>query len=173
MNELSAGVQILIDQLKSNPDVFFGPVDVSEEDYLRLRGAGAKFGRWCAIIEDDLMQVDDPAERIKSRGRYTWFMTEPEKEALREAYREAKRLRFDAEIIAALHTKAEDFQQGNYVIGRGISSGVIAQPVQHMFHGQSAQGSGLNAVQYKEAMRLDASGSLGIGTIAPATSTSK
>lgn len=150
MNEISAGVQILIDQLKTNPDDFFGEVDVSyDANIFSSKTTRPKFGHWRSIIEEELVRVDDPRERIKPNKRHTWFLSEAERTALCDAFTAARRQRFDAEIIATLHTTAKSHTTDNYGIAQPnvlSSSGFIAQPGQ-------------------EAMRLDASGNLSVGPV--------
>ena len=108
MNKLSAGVQILIDQLKTNPEEFFGPLVDPDENYAIPRShATPKFRRWATAIEDDLLKIDDPREKLKPTMGRTWFLTEEEKSALLQAYTEARRVRFDAEVVAALYAKPE------------------------------------------------------------------
>lgn len=98
MSNLSAGVQILIDQLKENPDQFFGSLshDKAHPTYY------PKFHGWRNAIEEELVGVDYRSEKISKRLPTTWFMTEEEKEALADAYLQAKRQRFDAEILTLL-----------------------------------------------------------------------
>lgn len=111
MSNLSAGVQILIDQLKENPDAFFGPLS---QDNSRIP-YHPKFHGWRQIIEDELVGIDYHSDKLKKRLPYTWFMSEEEKEALADAYLTAKRQRFDAEIITALTAEPEPEQESTLV----------------------------------------------------------
>lgn len=140
--ELSPAVQILIDQLTTNPDEFFGLLGDAQDPYLVPKSRRPKFGIWTTIIEDELINVQSEIDRINVR-RQTWFLTEEEKEALVDAYTAARRQRFEAEVIAMLHSKPADYgQQSAYVHGGTVSS-------------YSSGG--------REVMRLDSSGNLSIG----------
>lgn len=100
MSNLSAGVQILIAQLASNPDEFFGPLG-HDPNRLYVKGPRIKF------------YESERALRVLTLGQQGsddtfWFLTDEEKAALRVAYKEASRIRFDAHIIATLHAKPEE-----------------------------------------------------------------
>lgn len=123
MNEISAGVQILIDQLKTNPEEFFGPVGFEADGYLLKGTPRPKFSTWKSIIEDDLLDAQDDNLRVKTHRRYSWFLTDAEKTALVGAYREARRQRFDAEIIADLHAKPEPYREiGSMNLAQGTKT---------------------------------------------------
>jgi hypothetical protein len=49
MSKLSAGVEILVEQLKNNPDAFFGPI---AHDPREVYG-NPKFAGWRQAIEDE------------------------------------------------------------------------------------------------------------------------
>ena len=107
MEELSPGVQILIDQMKSNPDEFFGPLEISPR--IARAGESPKFRYIANQIAAELVGIPDPrreAPRANDPGSL-WFLTDFERNALKEAFTEAKRLRFDAEIITILHHKPD------------------------------------------------------------------
>jgi hypothetical protein len=116
MSNLSAGVQILIDQLASNPDDFFGPLGL-DSSRLYTKGPRIKFYEFeRALRVLTLGQQGD--------GDTFWFLTDEEKAALRVAYKEASRIRFDANIIATLHAKPEedyDPQVGTYAASLATS----------------------------------------------------
>lgn len=99
------GVQILIDQLASNPEHFFGPL--GEDNALRLRSP--KFAYQRHAIERELLDLRPmEGEEVRPKGLgVLWFLTEEERAALLAAFTEARRLRFDAEIIARLHQQEE------------------------------------------------------------------
>lgn len=105
MSNLRAGVQILIDQLASNPDEFFGDLDAHKR--LTIGGRSGKFSSWQHIIETELISGARYNEEKSSRS-YTWFLSDEEKAALAAAYIEARKLRFDAEIIATMAEKPEE-----------------------------------------------------------------
>lgn len=134
MSNLSAGVQILIDQLKENPDAFFSPMTHDpREVYVNPRFSG-----WRHAIEEEIIGVEPHTKnQIRRVLPATWFLSEDEKEALADAYLQAKRQRFDAEVIFTLNAPPEEPQK---------------------------------SYTFREAMRLDSSGTLGISAtaIAPA-----
>ena len=103
MSNLSAGVQILVTQLKENPDAFFGPIAPDP----RSPFLNPKFSGWRIAIEEEILGMASEEVRVK-RGPTTWFMTDEEKAALADAYRQAKRERFDANIIYTLNSPPED-----------------------------------------------------------------
>jgi hypothetical protein len=116
MSNLSAGVQILIDQLASNPDEFFGPIGRDPEK-LYVRRPPIKFHDFERALR--VLTLGQPG----ADGDF-WFLTDEEKAALRVAYKEACRIRFDANIIATLHAKPEeDYDaQGQVYTGNLVSS---------------------------------------------------
>ena len=103
MSNLSAGVQILVTQLKENPDAFFGPIAFDP----RSPFLNPKFSGWRIAIEEEILGMASEEVRVK-QGPTTWFMTDEEKAALADAYRQAKRERFDANIIYTLNRPPED-----------------------------------------------------------------
>ncbi len=116
MSNLSAGVQILIDQLASNPDEFFGPLGRDPEK-LYVRRPPIKFHEFERALR--VLTLGQPG----ADGDF-WFLTDEEKAALRVAYKEASRIRFDANIIATLHAKPEedrDPQVGTYAASLATS----------------------------------------------------
>lgn len=100
MSNIRPGVQILIDQMASNPDEFFGPVGESKGLSIRRN----KFATWAAVIENELIP-GARLEREKEGRSYIWFLSDEEKAALAEAYTEARKVRFDAEIVFAMADK--------------------------------------------------------------------
>ena len=106
MSNLSAGVQILVTQMKENPDAFFGPID--HDPY--TPNANPKFAGWRNAIEEELIGLDVQRLQVKRPQPATWFMSDEEKKALADAYLLAKRERFDAEIIYAMNKPQEEPQ---------------------------------------------------------------
>lgn len=104
MSNLSAGVQILVTQLKENPDAFFGPIESDPRSIF----SSPKFSGWRVAIEEEVLGIASEAVRVKQPLPTTWFLTDEEKAALADAYRQAKRERFDADIIYTLNRPKED-----------------------------------------------------------------
>lgn len=96
MSEFSPGVQIIIDQLANNPDEFFGPVDgsLSYPKFNELRKELTALS--CGQV---------PREDIHPA---LWYLTQEEKDALIDAFTQARRLRFAAEVVFRLHNDEED-----------------------------------------------------------------
>ena len=123
---MNNAVQILIDRLKSHPEEFFGEL-----------GSGARnLAQWgspkFAGVERHLNVLVGSRAVVEKHMREGaahpyWFLEPEELDALKAAYKEASRARFDAEIVHTL---------------------LAPEP---------------EPVQYREAMRIDSSGSLGIG----------
>ena len=107
MSNLSAGVQILVTQMKENPDAFFGPID--HDPYTPY--TNPKFAGWRQAIEEELIGVDTQKVQIKRNLSATWFLSDEEKEALTDAYLLAKRQRFDAETIYAMNRPPQEPQE--------------------------------------------------------------
>jgi hypothetical protein len=106
MSNLSAGVQILVTQMKENPDAFFGPITHDpREGY-----SAPRFHGWRQAIEEELIGLEVQRLQIKRPLPSTWFLNDEEKAALVEAYTEAKRQRFDAEIVYGLNRPAEELE---------------------------------------------------------------
>lgn len=131
MSELSHGVQILIEQLKSNPDHFFGPLDNGMRS-IAMRSP--KFAYVRHAIESELLNVVRPEEvRPKGSVGALWFLTSEERDALVAAFTEARRIRFDADIVTALLTtedSMEDYQRQAkgpiYVSAGGGGTGAVS-----------------------------------------------
>jgi hypothetical protein len=87
-------VQVIIERLKTNPEDFFGD---SEH-----RGRAPKF---MGIAEklDDLL-----SHKQEGFIHRLWYLNEDEKEALIEAYRDARRARFEAQVFHDLLSPQEE-----------------------------------------------------------------
>ncbi len=123
-------VQVIIERLKTNPEDFFGDAD--------HRGRIPKF-QGIAEKLDDLL-----AHKQEGFIHRLWFLEPEEQAALIEAYKEARRARFEAQVFHDLLTAPTEV---NLAVERMDTSGK-----------RLMQGS---------AMRLDSSGNLGIGTTSP------
>ena len=114
-------VQVIIERLKTNPEDFFGDAD--------SRGRIPKFS---SILDklDDLL-----AHKQEGFIHRLWFLNEDEKLALLEAYKEARRERFEAKVFHTLLTKQEPEEKelnvttrrhpvtGKYMMPTGATSG--------------------------------------------------
>ena len=88
-------VQVIIERLKTNPEDFFG--DVVEG---RLIGRHApKFNTIREKLDDLLIEKPDVGHTHR-----LWYLNEDEKLALLEAYKEARRARFEAKVFHTLWT---------------------------------------------------------------------
>ena len=83
-------VQVIIERLKSHPEDFFGDAD--------YRGRMPKF-QGIAEKLDDLL-----SHKQEGFIHRLWFLSDDEKEALLDAYKEARRARFEAKVFHTLLT---------------------------------------------------------------------
>ena len=105
--DISDGVKILVDRLASNPEDFFGPLDKPQDPYLSVAGNSyPRFHHIHRILEDRAIKRLSPTVEAP-RAAELWMLSEEEWEQLDDAYLLARRERFTAEIIAALHTVPE------------------------------------------------------------------
>ena len=90
-------VQVIIERLKSHPEDFFGGFEG--------RGLGQSRPKFNDVREklDDLL-IEKPDVGHIHR---LWYLEPEEKEALLEAYKEARRERFEAKVFHTLLTKQE------------------------------------------------------------------
>lgn len=121
--ELSQGVQILIERLKTHPEEFFGELSASRNT-LQVGKYQTKFRAEQLQIERHIIGAKDNED--SSYDAY-WFLTQEEKDALRVAYTEARRARFEAEIIHTMLTPPEPAYGtvvGNYAqnLGMGMNT---------------------------------------------------
>ena len=116
-------VQVIIERLKSHPEDFFGDAD--------SRGRMPKFQGIAEKLDDLLSHKQDGfIHRL-------WFLNDDEKAALLDAYKEARRARFEAQVFHDLLTPLEESQYdlnlatrkhpttGKYMMPTGATSGGI------------------------------------------------
>ena len=115
-------VQVIIERLKSHPEDFFGDAD--------SRGRMPKFQGIAEKLDDLLSHKQDGfIHRL-------WFLNDDEKAALLDAYKEARRARFEAQVFHDLLTTPEETygvslavrrhpQTGKYMMPTGATSGGI------------------------------------------------
>ena len=118
-------VQVIIERLKTNPEDFFGDMEG------RLIGRHApKFDTIREKLDDLLLEKTEHPHRL-------WYLNEDEKLALLEAYKQARRERFEAKVFHTLLTKQEPEEKelnvttrrhpvtGKYMMPTGTNSGGI------------------------------------------------
>lgn len=96
-------VQILVERLKTHPEEFFGEVRESRA-FRPMEKYEAKFRNEALQIERHIIGAKDKDD--SSYDAY-WFLTQEEKDALCVAYTEARRARFEADIIHNLLVQPE------------------------------------------------------------------
>ena len=96
--KMMQSVQVIIERLKSHPEDFFGGFEG--------RGLGQSRPKFNDVREklDDLL-IEKPDVGHIHR---LWYLNEDEKLALLEAYKEARRARFEAKVFHTLLTKPEE-----------------------------------------------------------------
>ena len=117
-------VQVIIERLKSHPEDFFGGYDGPRGSIPRFRNILDKL--------DNLL-----TENQDGQVHRLWFLEPEEKVALIEAYKEARRARFEAQVFHDLLTPLEESQYdlnlatrkhpttGKYMMPTGATSGGI------------------------------------------------
>ena len=118
-------VQVIIERLKSHPEDFFGDMD------------GRLIGRHAPKFNDVREKLDDLLLEKTEHPHRLWYLNEDEKLALLEAYKEARRARFEAKVFHTLLTKQELEEKelnvttrrhpvtGKYMMPTGATSGGI------------------------------------------------
>ena len=87
-------VQVIIERLKSHPEDFFGDAD--------SRGRIPKFSSILDKLDNLLTETQD------GHVHRLWFLEPEEKAALIEAYKEARRTRFEAQVFHDLLSPQEE-----------------------------------------------------------------
>ena len=119
-------VQVIIERLKTNPEDFFGDME------------GRLIGRHAPKFNDVREKLDNLlTEPQDGHTHRLWYLNEDEKLALLEAYKEARRERFEAKVFHTLLTKQEPEEKelnvttrrhpvtGKYMMPTGTKSGGI------------------------------------------------
>lgn len=91
-------VQVIIERLKSHPEDFFGDI----EEMAKLGMSRPKFYDITDKLDNLLTEPQD------GHIHRLWYLTEDEKTALLDAYKEARRARFEAKVFHTLLTKSEE-----------------------------------------------------------------
>ncbi len=89
-------VRVIIDRLKTNPEDFFGDME------------GRLIGRHAPKFNDVREKLDDLLLEKTEHPHRLWYLNEDEKLALLEAYKQARRERFEAKVFHTLLTKPEE-----------------------------------------------------------------
>ena len=90
-------VQLIIERLKTNPEDFFGDLD-----------GGRLGGRYSPRFQEITEKLDDLLiEKDSGNIHRLWYLNEDEKTALLDAYKEARRARFEAQVFHQLLTRQE------------------------------------------------------------------
>ena len=100
-------VQVIIERLKSHPEDFFGDAD--------SRGRIPRFRNILDKLDDLLIDKQDAGHIHR-----LWFLEPEEKAALIEAYKEARRARFEAQVFHDLLTAPTEV---NLAVDRMDTSG--------------------------------------------------
>ena len=123
--DISDGVKILVDRLANNPEDFFGPLDKPQDPYLNIASNSyPRFHHIHRILEDRAIKRLSPTVEAP-RATELWMLSEEEWEQLDDAYLLARRERFTAEIIAALHTVPEP-RSPAYLTQSSIMGGTVS-----------------------------------------------
>jgi len=102
---MNAAVQILIQRMQTHPEDFFMPPDHNmQRGAIRAYTDTPKFRHIAVQIERHIIGAKD---RDESSADPLWHLTAAEREALRVAFTEARRVRFDAEVIQTMLAEQE------------------------------------------------------------------
>lgn len=103
---MNQAVQMLIARMQTHPEDFFGALEpLNQPKALRMqREPNPKFRFLAMQIERHIVGSKD---RDESSADPLWHLTAAERDALRIAYTEARRVRFDAEVIHTLLAEQE------------------------------------------------------------------
>ena len=103
---MNQAIQMLIARMQTHPEDFFGGLEpLNRSKLLRTqREINPKFRHLAVQIERHIIGAKD---RDESSADALWHLTAEERSALRVAYTEARRVRFDAEVIHTLLAEPE------------------------------------------------------------------
>lgn len=91
MSEFCAGVKILLERMKSNPEDF----ELIDYDMSMLQGIQGRFYQFAVSMEQMILGGED-----KERPWKDWqYFTEEERQALIDGFKEMKRAKFDKGIM--------------------------------------------------------------------------
>jgi hypothetical protein len=95
--KMMQSVQVIIERLKSHPEDFFGEIN-------EKRALGGTYPKFHEIRDKLDNLLTEPQDGHTHR---LWYLNEDEKAALIEAYKQARRERFEAKVFHTLLTKQE------------------------------------------------------------------
>lgn len=134
---MNAAVQILIQRMQTHPEDFFMPPDHSmQRGAFRANADTPKFRHIAVQIERHIIGAKD---RDESSADPLWHLTAAEREALRVAFTEARRVQFDAEVIHTLMAQPE--HEPEVMRKTLLTPRVVAQQALGILEGQLAKNS--------------------------------
>ena len=139
MSEFCAGVKILLERMKSNPEDF----EMVEFDMATDQGVQGRFYKFAQSMDDMVIGRQD-----KNRPWRDWqYFTKEERQALLDGFKEMKRAKFDKEIMERvfdeqyIERQKERMKRAN---AQNISNlqNMVAQGAQHSVLAQQSMGAG-------------------------------
>ena len=111
-------VQVIIERLKTNPEDFFGDLEDT-----KLRHSNTKFSTIREKLDDLLIEKPDVGHTHR-----LWYLEPEEKEALLEAYKQARRERFEAKVFHTLLTNQDPEERSTVTFNTKdrYTTGIIA-----------------------------------------------
>ena len=111
-------VQVIIERLKSHPEDFFGEIN-------EKRALGGTYPKFHEIRDKLDNLLTDPQDGNIYR---LWYLNEDEKLALLEAYKEARRARFEAKVFHTLLTNQDPEERSTVTFNTKdrYTTGIIA-----------------------------------------------
>ena len=129
-------VQVIIERLKTNPEDFFGDAD--------SRGRIPRFRNILDKLDDLLIDKHDAGHIHR-----LWFLEPEEKVALIEAYKEARRARFEAQVFHDLLSPVEESQYDlNVATRKHPTTGKYMMPTGAMWQGAVPKEEGAKIVDH-------------------------
>jgi hypothetical protein len=146
MSEFCAGVKILLERMKSNPEDF----EIIQYDIGMGRDVRGRFYNFAQSIEGIILGTVE-----KGRPYRDWhYFTDEERQALIDGFKEMKRAKFDKEIMERvfdehyierqreeIHHEYQPAQQ-NMAAKQHIYNDIVAQQARGLMGAQGAQGLG-------------------------------
>ena len=146
MSEFCAGVKILLERMKSNPEDF----EMIDYDPSILQGVQGRFYQFAQSMDDMVIGKQD-----KNRPWRDWqYFTKEERQALLDGFKEMKRAKFDKEIMERVFDEHYIERQGEEMLRsqqRSYSNtanlqNMMAQGAQHSVLAQQNMGAGFTGL---------------------------